>query len=392
LRILILLERSRPRYLIATLVAALLLLGSVVGGCFGGDGGKDVDKLLNQAFNGNQKVDSGKLNMELSARLKGAQEGAEISGPVSVKVSGRFEGLEEKIKDSKRLPRTDLDVSVSAAGQDFQAGGVSTGDKLFVSFRGTNYVVPDDLFNQFKRQLQAAQSESDRSERADLSALGIRPREWLREASDEGTEEVGGVDAVHIASGVDVGELLDDIDRLLKRAGELGLSRQQRQQLPEGIPQSTKDQIVDAVDEAELDLFIGEDDKVLRKLDLRLKFDLPEDLRRQASGLDSGEIDFSYEVAELNQPQSISAPKSARPLRELQRLLEGSGFGSQGGSGSGGAGGGSSSGGSSSGGGSQSGSGGGSRDADATKARRYLRCVEGAKNSADLRTCADLLR
>jgi hypothetical protein len=382
--------RLRSRYLIATLWAALFLLGGTVGGCFGGDDGKNINALLNQTFNGNQKVDSGKLNLEVSAKLEGGQQGAQLSGPVSLKVSGPFDGLEEKIKDSNRLPRADLEVSVSAAGQNFKAGGVSTGDRLFVSYRGTNYVVPNDLFRQFKRQLEAAQAENDRSEPTDLGALGIRPREWLREPSDEGSEEVGGTDTVHIGAGVDVGELLDDIDRLLKRAGDLGLSRQQRQQLPEGIPQSTRNQIEDAVKEAELDLFIGEDDKVLRKLDLRLKFDLPENLRNQAGGLEKGEIKFVYEIADLNQPQEISAPKSARPLSDLQRLLGASGFGALGSSGSSGTGSGGSE--TNSGTGSQSGGGGGSGNVDSAQARRYLRCVEDAKGSSDLSRCADILR
>ena len=43
---------------------------------------------------------------------------------------------------------------------------------------------------------------------------------------NEGTEEVAGTETIHIAADVDVGKLFDDIDGLLKRAGDLGLTEQ----------------------------------------------------------------------------------------------------------------------------------------------------------------------
>jgi hypothetical protein len=314
---------SRPRYLTATLIAALLLVAGATAGCFGGGDDTDVNKLLDQVFDGNQKLNSGKLDMEISANLEGAQ----VSGPVSVKVSGPFEGLEEKVKDTNRLPRADLNVTVSAAGQQVQAGGTSTGDKLYVNYRGQDYVVPDRLVRQFKSQLEEAQAQSNSSQRTELGALGISPKDWLENPKDEGKEEVAGVETVHISSDVNVNELLADFDRLLKRAKDLGLSAQQLQQLPQGIPPSVRKQIRDSIGETNLDLFVDETDHILRKLELTLKFDLPADLSRQAGGLDRGELKFAYEIADVNEPQTITAPESARPLRELQRMLRGSALG-----------------------------------------------------------------
>jgi hypothetical protein len=358
------------RQTIAMLAAALLLVACLAVGCGdGGGSGEDLEKVLDQTFNRDTNVNSGRLTIDATADLEGVRQ---ITKPITVKVSGPFEGLEEKVKDTGRLPRTNFQMSADAGGQNIKAGSISTGDKLFVNFQGVDYVVPDSMVARFKRQLERAQAESDKSQQPDLAALGIEPRKWLREAKDEGTEEVGGVETIHISAGVNVTRLLEDFNRLLSRAGELGLSSQQRQQLPASIPPTVQKQIIDSVKETNLDVFTGKDDKILRKIDLELKFEVPENLRQQAQGLQRGDIKFSYQVTELNKPQTIEAPKSARPLGELQRQFSGTGFGSLG---------------SSSGGGTT-----GSGQGSSPKSRRYLRCVEKAQGTAELRKCSELLR
>jgi hypothetical protein len=362
------------RYPLAILAAVFLLVTGVAAGCGGGSdsSGEDINKVLDQTFNRDNKVDSGKLGIEGSAKLEGIKQ---ITGPITVSVSGPFEGLEEKVKDTGQLPRTDFEMTANAGGQKISAGSTSTGSKLYVNFQGNDYVVPDNVFERFKRQLENAQAQSDKSKQPDLGALGIEPQKWLVDAKDEGTEDVGGVETIHISAGVDVPRLLDDFNRLLSRAGELGLSAQQRQQLPASIPDSVKKQIISSVKDAKLDVYTGKDDKVLRKLDLDLKFEVPENLRQQAQGLQRGDIKFTYQVKELNKPQTVEPPKSARPLSELQRQFSGTGLGSLGSSGS------------SSGGGTT-----GSSSTSSPKSRRYLRCVEKAQGTAELRQCASILR
>ena len=366
---------ERPVRFIAAAAAALMLAVALFACGGGGDGGENVSQVLDQTFRSGQKVDSGKLTLDASAKLEGV---AQLSGgPVSVKMNGPFDGLDEKIADTGKIPRADLKLSASAAGQTLQAGFTSTGDKLYLNFRGKDYVLPESQFRRLKRQLAQAQAEDQKDNSPDLEALGIRPRNWLKDASNEGTEEIDGVETVHVKGGVDVNKMLDDFDRLLKRANELNLSQQQLRQLPGGIPKSTKQQIVDAVDKAELDLYTGKDDKVLRKLTAKIKFNVPENLRQQAGGLRSGEVDFALQVTEVNKPQTIEAPKSAKPLSQLQRELGTSGFGSLGGQ---------------SGSGTQTTPGGGSSRPSKRQSRRYLKCVQKAKVTAELNQCAQLLR
>src|SRR5206468_1027857 len=125
---------------------------------------------------------------------------------------------------------------------------------------------------------------------------------------------------------------------------------------PASIPATVKKQIIDSVKDTKLDVYTGKNDNVLRKIDLELKFEVPQNARAQAQGLQRGDLTFTYQVTELNKPQTIVAPKSARPLSDLQRQFSNSGIGSLGGS--------------SSGGGTT-----GSAPANSAKSKKYLKCV-----------------
>jgi hypothetical protein len=362
-------------------LAALALVFAGCGGGGGSDGNSDesVTSVLNQTFGGKTKINSGVLKMAVNADLEGV---AQLQGPVSVKFGGPFES-----RGQRKVPKLDLDLTANTGGQTFTAGVTSTGERGYITFQGTDYALPASTFDQFKRELrQAKQSESGVP---DLTALGVNPRNWLKDPTDEGTEDVNGVETIHIASGVDVAKLLADVDRLLGRTGRLGLTQAQQQQLPKSIPSSVKKQIEDAVQEAKLDVYTGKADKILRKVVVKLRFEVPQKLRSQASGLRSGTIGFTLDVADLNKPQTINAPKQARPFSELQQLLTAGGLGATGASSSGG--------GSSSGAASSTGSGtsipsGANAQVDKAKARKYLKCLEDANTQDQLTGCSSLLK
>ncbi len=384
---------ARPIALLAAL--ALLLAGAGLAAC-GGGSDENVNKVLDQTFGGKRKINSGRLNMDVSAKFEGLPQ---LKDPVSVKIGGPFEN-----RGPNQVPKLDLDLSAGAASQgSVRAGVISTGEKGYVSVQGNDYELPANTFDQFRQELKR-QSKSD-SQQPELSALGVSPRKWLENPKNEGTESVNGVETLHVSSGVNVGKLLDDVNNLLKRTGDLGLSAQQRRQLPRSIPPSTRKQIIDSVKDAKLDVFTGKDDKILRKLQVSLDFEVSKGLLSQTAGVKSGTVDFSVEIADVNKPQQIQAPKQARPLSELQRQLNSlsaaggaaTGGSSGRGSSSGGSSSSGSSGGSSSGSGSGSSSGtdlgtGGGPSANSPKARRYLKCLQKANGVDEINTCADILK
>jgi hypothetical protein len=370
---------------------ALLLSGAGLAACGGGGGGEDVNKVLDQTFGGKRKIKSGRLNLNLTAKLEGSPQ---LKGPISVKIGGPFEN-----RGTNQVPKLDLDLTAGTGTQaSLRAGVISTGTRGYVSFQGNDYLLPSNTFDQFRQELKR-QAKTD-SKQPQLSALGVSPRGWLENPKNEGTEDVNGVETIHVSSDVNVGKLLDDVNRLLKRTSDIGLSVQQRRQLPRSIPPSTRKQIIDSVKDAKLDVFTGKDDKILRKVQVKLDFEVAEALRVQTAGVKSGTVDFTAEVADVNNPQQINAPKRASPLSDLQRQL-GTLGGLQSGTTGGSSPGGSSSGGSSSGGssggttgassGTTLGTGGGS-SANSPKTRRYLKCVQKANGVDEIKACADLLK
>jgi hypothetical protein len=398
----------RRRSTLPFLLALVLLLPALAIAACGEDSSAGTDEsaqqLIDQTFSGEKKVDSGKLNLDLNAKLEATGAAAsQLEGPLSLKLAGPFQSLGED-----KLPEVDFDMTISAGGQKFTAGAVTTADQAFISYQGTNYRIPQSQFERYKRQVEreARQQNREQQNQFDLATLGVNPRDWLENPTKEGEEEVGGAETVHVSSEVDINAFLRDLNDLIRRAGRLGLDANQ---VPQRIPRSTMRQLEQSVRSAKFDLWTGKEDKIMRRLELEFSFETPEDLRDQAQGVTGGTVDMKVEIAELNEDQEIEVPKEARPLSELQSQLgigalglgEGlggssgggsSGSGSSGGGsgGSGGSSGGGSSGGGSSGGGTDLGTG-GDPGPDSKRSEQYLECLGKAKVPADIEECSAIL-
>lgn len=355
-------DRS-PSRLLAILAAGLLLLGAGVFAACGSGSSEDVDNVLNETFGGKKKVSSGRLAMQLNADLQGQATGG---NPVKVRFAGPFES-----RGDKKVPKLDLEMTATLAGQTINAGVISTGTKGYINFQGTDYRIPPKLFDQFATEL--AKDDDSSTDIPGLSQLGVDPRKWLKDPKNEGTEEVGGTETIHISSDLDTTKFVDDLDKLLGKSNQLGLSKAEQQRLPKSLDENTKKQIRDSVKDAKLDIWTGKDDKILRKLRVQMDFDVAKSLQAQTSGIRSGKIDFTVEESEVNKPQQIEEPKNARPLSELQQQLQAlsglTGGGTTGGSGS------------------SSGSG-----SNSPKTQRYLQCVQSAQGVKEIDECSALLK
>jgi hypothetical protein len=319
--------------LLALAVVSLVLAacgdsGSGSGGSGGASG--DAETLLRQTFTGTHDIRSGKANIDLRVNVSGD---ASVRGPISASISGPFQSA-----GADQLPQFDMALDASAQGQGFRAGLTSTSDRVFVNFGGTAYEVPAQLLDELKASYRRSQAGGS-SGQMSLRSLGLDPMSWLQDPTVEGTETIGGVETDHISSQVDVSALLDDVDTILARVGAQGLPT--GQQVPSRIPESDRRQIEDAVKSADIDVWSGTDDHTLRKLTLALSVDIP----RESTSLD---VALSIELTDLNQPQSIAAPATSRPLDELLGQLQGFLGGALGGGALGGGGSGSGAGGASS--------------------------------------------
>lgn len=321
---------SRALHLL-TLLLVLLAPSALLGACGGDDGsGEDVNAVLQETFDGTgKKVESGKLDLSLKLDLEGAGRG--LDDPIAIALSGPFENQGEG-----KVPRFDFNLNLDGGGQQFQAGAVSTGSAAYVTVADQAYKVDDATYKEFQQGYVKAQEESgERESGPSLKALGVDPRRWLQDPKEVGTEKVGGTETIHLTADVDVPALLEDVNRLVKAAGDLGVARDQ---VPDELTPAERARAADALTSVKVDIWTGKDDKTLRRISLSLRIEVPENERRKA-GLAGGTVALEYAIGDLNQPQKIEEPSNARPISDLNAALQSLGLGTgsgRSGSGSGG--------------------------------------------------------
>lgn len=289
---------------------ALLACAFGVASCGGDDGGDvDVDQVLRQTFGEDKDIKSGRLDLSLRLDAEGL---AQLRGPITARLSGPFEST-----GADTLPRFAFEAEANLAGQELRAGATSTGESGFVSFQGQAYEMSDELYKQFKDGYaeEARKSEGD-DEGVSFRSLGIDPQRWLRDPEYVDKAEVGGAETLHLRSGIDIARLLEDVNRILGRAEQI--QGQRARQLTE----EERRQIEESISDADLELWTGEEDKILRRLNVRLKFEVPEERRERAQGLTGGVIAFDLGLGGINDEQKIEGPSDARPLDELLQGLQ----------------------------------------------------------------------
>jgi hypothetical protein len=355
-------HRFRPFVALLALALAAFALaacgGDDAGGGGGGGGSADAETLLRQTFTGSHEIRSGRADVQLEITAEGDPS---IRGPIEVSLSGPFQSA-----GRDEIPEFDMALDVSAQGQTFDAGLTSTSDRLFVRFSGTSYEVPGDLLAMLKDSFRRSQQDSGQA--LDLRSLGLDPIGWLEDPTVEGTETVGGAETEHISAQLDVPALLDDVDAILAAIDRQGLAGATGQDVPDSIPADARRQIEEAVKDGQVDVWTGSEDHTLRRLSLQLTVEPPEG----DGGPRSLDLSLTIELADLNEPQTIEAPATSRPLDELLGQFQGLLGGAFGGAGAGG------------------GAAGGG--ASTEQLDEYTRCIEQAGTDvARAQECADLL-
>ncbi len=348
---------------------ALLLAAIALVACGGDDksstGGTAVksdnaEDILAQTFSGanGKKVKSGKIDLTATINASGA--GTNLNGPIDIKLSGPFQSL-----GKGKVPKFDMALEFTGAGQNIKAGAVSTGDKGFINFNGQAYAVDDATFKQFADGYIQAQ-KNPQSSPTNLKSLGLNPQNWLKDAKVDGDSNVGGTDTVKVTGTVDVPKLLTDVNTFLSKAGSLGIPNAGT--LPSKLTDAQVKQVEDAVKTSSVEIETGKDDSILRRMAFKLSVVDP-----QGSG-SKADIDFDISLTDIGEDQSVQAPSNTKPLNDLLGSLGGlGGLGALGGSSSGSSG--------------SSGSGTSSANAD-----KYTQCVKDAgSDTSKLQDCSKFL-
>jgi len=275
------------------LSAAFALL---VAGCGGGsDADSDPQELLDATFGGGgEEVSSGVLDLSVEASAEG-EDGGSLSGSLQ----GPFES---RADDEPPLVDLDAALEVDGAGErtDFEGGLTITEDTGYVTVDGQAYEVDAPTFATFTEvfaQSAAAQQEQGEDGSALFEQLGIDPAGWLTDVTNEGTEEVGGAETVHISGTADVAQIVADAEAIDPTGNALGAAG--------------SGQLADAVQAATVDVYTGVDDNILRRLDLTLEIADP------GSAGETLDLAFSVGISEVNESQSFEAPADAKSLDDL---------------------------------------------------------------------------
>jgi hypothetical protein len=293
-----------PRVRRAAVLLSLLVLALV--SCGGGDDGEGVEDILDQAFR--QEISSADLQVEAELDLNG---GEGDSRPVRIEATGPFRTNEN------RIPSVDIDLRIGSdgAGQTIQTGFLSTGDRAFVKFQDVYYEQPRAQVRRANRQIA-----KNSRRRSSLRSLGLDPRSWLGEATDEGGEEVAGVETRHVAGTLAVEPFMRNLNEFVRRSGS-AIGGATGQSVPEPLSAEDIRRVGEVVRDPSFDIYVGDDDDIIRRVSGRIEFEVPEASRDSFGGLESGTFTFSVELRDVNGDQEIEAPANARPLSDLTESL-----------------------------------------------------------------------
>ena len=291
---------SRTRAPVVVVLALACAL--VVAACGGSGNSEDPQQVLDQTFSNPTSIRSGTFDLDVRIETSGGAN----PGTLEVKLGGKFQS-----QGPGQFPEFDVDGSLKedSGSQSFSgAGGLTaTGDGAFVSFEGTNYAVPQQLYDEFiatYAQLQG-QSKAGRSVGL-LKALGISPANWLSDLKNEGTEDVEGTNTIHISGSANVPKLVEDLKAIAQKAGN-AVGNVNTDQL---------NRLNDVIQSGDIDVNSGVDDKLLRRFQVSVDLKPPEGT---PGAPDSLTVELQLNFADVNKPQTIQAPANAQPLENLLR-------------------------------------------------------------------------
>jgi hypothetical protein len=346
-----------------SVLALALASALLIAACGGGGNGEDPQQVLQQTFNNPTSIESGTFDLDFRIETSGGDN----PGSFEAKLGGKFAN-----QGPNQFPKFDIDASVKAdsGSQSLSGTGglISTGDQAFVNFQGTDYAVPQQLYDEFTTTYAQLQGQNKSGDSASLlGALGISPGDWLTDLKNDGTTDVEGTKTIHISGSANVPKLVTDLKAIAQRAGS-AVGNVDTQQLS---------QLNDVVQSGDIDIYSGEDDKLLHRFQIHVDLKPP---AGTPGAPDSLSVDIQLNFADINKQETFTAPANAQPLGDLFQTLGVSpgqlGDKLRGGLGTGGA---------------LPESGGSTTAPSPSGVQAYEQCLSQASGSAELQKCGDLL-
>ena len=277
------------RATLALLAVALL----AAGGCGDDDGAssESAAQLLERGFA--TDVDTGVLSLEAELEL----DGGPVEGPFRFELQGPFRAADSPTQ----LPDMDMAFRAGGAGQEYEGRAIVTRVNAWVEFQGETYEAGEELWARAREALE----EESRGEPETFADAGVDPLDWVTDLEESGEEDVGGTRTTKVTGRLDAERMVRDFGRLPGAAP---------------VPGNVLGQVDDVVDDVEFEAWIGHDD-IWRRVRGETEFQIPEEEREPAGGVEGGTISIEVELDDPGEPVEIEEPADARPLDELLRSL-----------------------------------------------------------------------
>jgi hypothetical protein len=271
-------------------LAVLCLAVLVLGACGGGD--VDAEDVLAETADNLERIESGVLSMRLVLTPKG--EDSEVVGFV---LRGPF-----SLESPGELPVARIAYTQIRGSERGTVTIVSTGRQAYVEVDGQAYELSAE------QSAQLRQTGKDLEEGQGLGELGVD--DWIEDAELSDGSEVDGTRTDRIEAELDVAAAAQDLVELSRGLGQGTL---------EELSDADEQTIERATRSAKLELLTGEEDRLLRRLNLSvdLGFDVPTELRNALGTLVGARIDLELAIDDPNEPVRVSEPEGALPYSEL---------------------------------------------------------------------------
>jgi hypothetical protein len=294
----------------ATAVLMVVVAAAVIAACGSSSSSSSADAqtLLKQTFTGTHKISSGVLNFGVTISPSGSST---LKNPISLNLSGPFQS-----RGSGQLPASNFTISASALGHHGQLGVISTGTGAYVVLQGATYQLPAADFQKLQ---QSFSSSSNGNASGGFAKLGIKPLDWLTNPTTVGSDTVAGTSTTHIRANVNLTSLLSDLNTFLQKAS----SSAGTTKIPTTIPPATQQKIAQEIKNPTVDVWTGNSDHTLRKLSLNLNVPVSGQGSTQLGGLTSAGVGLTLQYADLNQPQTITAPTNVKPFTQFAAKVQG---------------------------------------------------------------------
>ena len=252
-------------------------------------------------------MSSGQVSLSLDLTLDGIK--ALDGKPVSLAVSGPF-------TRSGHVISADLEAVLSAAGSSATIGFDDVDGSSYLGIDGTFYDLTQRSASLSVNGATAVSSPPVGGSGAagGLAGLGIDLRSWITDPVELPQTMVGGVTTDHLQAQLDVANVLGDVSKMI--GGATGASGTAGSSASSNVT-SLLPLLESAITKAQVDIYTGVADHIVRKADLDIAFTVPQIAAGAIDGLTGGSLTADVTLTDVNQPQTITAPTGVQPASKL---------------------------------------------------------------------------